>query len=93
VTGSYQWFNDHQLAADTTPNDGRERETFAKNKVLMLKGEGSVLDGVDLKGAVYRSSYKAPLFDQPWINSPKSDINGTAWKIDVGLNNLAPGLG
>ncbi len=93
VTGSYQWFNDHQLAADTTPNDGRERETFAKSKVLMLKGEGNVLDVVDLKGAVYRSSYKAPLFDQPWINSPKSDINGTAWKIDVGLNNLAPGLG
>ncbi len=93
VTGSYQWFNDHQLAADTTPNDGRERETFAKSKVLMLKGEGNILDVVDLKGAVYRSTYKAPLFDQPWINSPKSDINGTAWKVDVGLNNLAPGLG
>jgi hypothetical protein len=93
LTGSYQWFNDHQLAADTTPNDGRERETFAKNKVLMLKGEGSVGDIVDIKGAVYRSSYKAPLFDQPWINSPKSDVSGTAWKLDLGFNNLVPNLG
>jgi hypothetical protein len=93
LTTSYQFFNDHQLAADTTPDDGRTRETFAKNNVFMLKGEGSVMDIVDLKGAYYRSTYKAPLFDQPWINSPKSDINGRAIKLDVGLNNLAPGLG
>jgi hypothetical protein len=93
IAGSYQWFNDHVLSTDATPYDGRDRETFAKNNVLMLKAESSVMDIVDLKGAVYRSEYKAPLFDQPWINSPKSSINGTAWKFDVGLNNLAPGLG
>ncbi len=93
LTGSYQWFNDHKLATDATPNDGRERETFAKNTVLMLKGEGSVADIVDIKAAAYRSTYKAPLFDQPWINSPKSDINGTAWKVDLGFNNLVPNLG
>lgn len=89
---SYQIFNDHNLATDTTPFDGRTAETFAKSTVLMLKGEANVAD-IDLKGAVYRSTYKAPLFDQPWINSPKSDINGTAWKFDVGLNNLVPNLG
>ncbi len=93
LTTSYQWFNDHKLATDTTPNDGRERETFAKNTVLMLKGEGSVGDIVDIKAAAYRSTYKAPLFDQPWINSPKSDINATAWKVDLGFNNLVPNLG
>jgi hypothetical protein len=93
LAASYQWFNDRQLKADTTPNDGRDIETFAKNKVFMLKGEGTVFDMVDLKGAFYRSTYKAPLFDQPWINSPKSSINGNAYKIDVGLNNLLPGLG
>jgi hypothetical protein len=89
---SYQIFNDHNLATDTTPFDGRTAQTFAKSTVLMLKGEANVAD-IDLKGAVYRSTYKAPLFDQPWINSPKSDINGTAWKFDVGLNNLVPNLG
>lgn len=93
LTTSYQFFNDHQLKADTTPDDGRDRETFAKNNVFMLKGEGSVMDLVDLKAAYYRSTYKAPLFDQPWINSPKSDINGRAFKLDVGLNNLVPNLG
>lgn len=93
LTTSYQWFNDHQFKTDTTPFDGRDAETFAKNNVFMLKGEGNVMDVVDLKAAYYRSSYKAPLFDQPWINSPKSSINDKAFKIDVGLNNLAPGLG
>lgn len=90
---SYQWFNDHQLKADTTPFDGRDAESFAKSTIFMLKGEGSIGSMVDLKGAYYRSTYKAPLFDQPWINSPKSDISDSAYKIDVGLNNLLPGLG
>lgn len=90
---SYQVFNDHILSADTTPNDGQGKETFAKNNVFMLKGEGNIADIVDLKGAYYRSTYKAPLFDQPWINSPKSSINDRAIKLDVGLNNLLPGLG
>mgnify|MGYP003382492814 CR=1 FL=1 len=93
LAASYQWFNDRQLKADTTPDDGRDIETFAKNNVLMLKGEGTVFDAVDLKAAYYRSQYKAPLFDQPWINSPKSDINDRAFKIDVGVNGLIPGLG
>ena len=88
LTTSYQWFNDHQLLPDTTPDDGRDIETFAKNKVFMLKGEGYVMDMVDVRGAYYRSTYKAPLFDQPWINSPKSSINGNAFKLDLGLNSL-----
>ncbi|WP_425257219.1 hypothetical protein ACPOLB_17070 [Rubrivivax sp. RP6-9] len=93
LTTSYQWFNDRQLKADTTPDDGRDIETFAKNNVFMIKGEGTIADIVDLKAAYYRSTYKAPLFDQPWINSPKSDVKGNAFKLDVGLNNLVPNLG
>jgi len=88
VTASYQWFNDRQFKPDTTPSNGQDLETFAKNNVFMLKGEGSVMDGIDLKGAVYHSEYKAPLFDQPWINSPKSTINGNAVKIDLALSSL-----
>ena len=47
------------------------------------------MDGVDVKGAYYYSKYKAPLFDQPWINSPKSSINDHAFKFDVSLSSLA----
>ncbi len=94
LTTSYQWFNDRNLAADTNPNDGRDIQTFAKTNVLMIKGEGSVIDGVDVKGAYYRSEYKTQqLFDQPWINSPKSSINDRAIKLDVSLSSLpVPGL-
>jgi len=91
VSTSYQWFDDRQLKPDTTPNNGHDIETFAKNKVFMLKGEGNVMEVLDLKGAFYRSQYKAPLFDQPWINSPKSSINDNAIKLDAALSPL-PGL-
>ncbi|MBK7516616.1 MAG: hypothetical protein IPI51_13565 [Betaproteobacteria bacterium] len=92
LSTSYQWFDDHQLKPDSTPNDGRDEEVFAKNKVFMLKGEGSVMDGFDVKGAYYYSQYDAPLFDQPWINGPKSSVDDHAFKIDVALSSLAPGL-
>jgi hypothetical protein len=93
LTTSYQWFNDHQFKADTTPQNGQDIETFAKSKIFMLKGEGSAMDLVDVKAAYYRSEYNAPLFDQPWINSPKSSVKGNAFKLDLGLNNLpVPGL-
>jgi hypothetical protein len=89
LTASYQWFNDRVLdETDGNEFNGRGIRTFAKSRIFMLKGEGTVADMVDLKGAYYRSEYKAPLFDQPWINSPKSSINDDAFKIDVGLNTL-----
>jgi hypothetical protein len=89
LTTSYQWFNDRILKdGNNTDLDGRDTETFAKNNVFMLKGEGTVAGMVDVKGAYYRSEYKAPLFDQPWINSPKSSINDRAFKLDIGLNSL-----
>lgn len=94
MAGSYQWFNDHVLnETDGNAFNGQDRRTFAKTNVAMLKGEGNVMGIVDLKGAVYHSQYKAPLFDQTWINSPKKSTNGNAIKLDVGLNSLpVPGL-
>jgi hypothetical protein len=93
ITGSYQFFNDRKLKTDPTPFNGQDIETFAKTNVLMLKAEGSAFDGVDLKGAYYASKHDAPLFDQPWINSPKSSINDRAIKLDVALSSLpVPGL-
>jgi hypothetical protein len=96
LTTSYQIFNDRELADPTDPNqnDGRKTRTLAKNNVFMLKGEGSPLEGIDIRGAYYRSEYKAAqLFDQPWINSPKSSINDRAFKLDLDLSALpVPGL-
>lgn len=89
LTASYQWFNDHQFKADSTPFNGQDIETFAKNNVYMLKGEGSIVDGVDVKAAYYRSEYKTTaLFDQPWINSPKNSISDRAYKLDLSFNSL-----
>jgi hypothetical protein len=94
VAGSYQFFNDRIIDdTDGTDLNGRSRRTFAKNNVAMLKGEGNVAGIVDLKGALYGSQYKAPLFDQPWINGPKSDINSKAVKLDAAFASLpVPGL-
>ncbi|MBL8290072.1 MAG: hypothetical protein JNL85_18950 [Rubrivivax sp.] len=85
---SYQLFNDRILDdTDGTDLNGRSSRTFAKSQVAMLKGEGTVA-GIDLKGALYGSTYKAPLFDQPWINSPKSDVRGKAIKLDAAFASL-----
>lgn len=91
---SYQFFNDHQLRTDNNNAfDGRSTETFAKQNVFMLKGEFSPANGIDLRGAYYRSSYKAPLFDQPWVGNPKSGINDDAIKLDADFSRLGvPGL-
>ncbi len=88
LASSYQFFNDRVLAdTDGTDLNGRDSRTFAKNKVAMIKAEGSVA-GIDLKGALYGSTYKAPFFDQPWINSPKSDVRGKAIKLDAAFASL-----
>lgn len=89
---SYQSFDDRELPPDTTPFDGRGTTTFGKNKVFMLKGEGSPLDGIDLRAAYYRSTYKGPLFDQPWINTPKSNASDNAFKLDADFSSLPFGL-
>ncbi len=88
LTASAQIFQDHLKDADTTPLDGNSRSKFASDKVFMLKGEMSPMDGIDVRGAVYRSIFKAPLFDQPWTGNPKSSINDTAYKFDVDFSRL-----
>ena len=54
----------------------------------MLKGEGIPVNGIDLRASFYRSEFTGPLFDQPWINSPKSSISDNAYKLDVDFSAL-----
>lgn len=89
LAASYQVFNDtEKVGTDTNIFNGQDTTTFSKNNVLMLKGEGSPINGVDLRGAYYRSQFTGPLFNEPWINSPKSSINDNAYKIDVDFSAL-----
>jgi hypothetical protein len=89
LAASYQVFNDNQkVATDTNILNGQDVTTFSKNNVLMLKGEGSPANGVDVRASVYHSEFTGPLFDQSWINSPKSSISDNAYKLDVDFSAL-----
>jgi hypothetical protein len=95
LTASYQQFNDHETdPLDTNPADGSNRKTFSKNRVAALKADFTPVDGIDVRGAYYRSSYiTTGVFDQAFINSPKSSIGDRAFKLDVDFSNLpVPGL-
>ena len=95
LAASYQFFNDRMLAPDTTAFDGRGTETFFKNRVFMLKGDGSVTNGIDLRAAYYRSRSEVapPAFGEPWGPSPRSSINDDAYKLDADFTSLpVPGL-
>jgi hypothetical protein len=90
LAASYQQFNDHERnPTDTNPLDGTDRNTFSKNRVASLKADFSPMSGIDLRGAYYRSSYRTTgVFDQPWINSPKSGIGDRAFKLDADFSSL-----
>jgi hypothetical protein len=89
LAASYQVFNDNQkVTTDTNILNGQDVTTFSKNNVLMLKGEGSPVNGVDVRAALYHSEFTGPLFDQSWINSPKSSISDNAYKLDVDFSAL-----
>ena len=89
LTASYQSFEDRQKnAADTNILNGQDTTVFGKNKVFMIKGEGSIVDGVDVRAAYYGSQFEQNLFDQPWINNPKSSIDDHAVKLDVDFSSL-----
>ena len=84
LAASAQITEDHVKATDANLFDGQDVNTFAKNNVYMLKAEGNVMDGLELKGAYYRSEFETDaFFDQSWINSPKDSIDDNAFKFDV----------
>ncbi len=94
LTASIQSFRDHTTSpVDTNPLNGTDIRTIYKNNVYMLKGEGSPVGGVDLKGAYYRSnaSVAAGLLAEPWSVTPRSGINDDAFKFDA-VFNLVPNL-
>jgi hypothetical protein len=88
---SAQTFSDHDVdAADTNPLDGTNVKTIFKNNVYSIKAEGSPVDGIDLKGAYYRSesTTAAGVFGEGWGLTPRSSISDSAIKLDAVFGNL-----
>jgi hypothetical protein len=60
LVASIQQTTDHERdAGDTSTYDGQDVTTRYKNQVMSFRAEGSPVEGLDLRGAYYRSTYYA----------------------------------
>jgi len=87
VTSSIQSFVDHTLAPTANPSTGTNDKGIYKNNVLSFKGDGTLTDSMDVRGAFYRS-FSSPTggsVGEPWGNTPRGGINDNAYKLDVDL--------
>ncbi len=90
-TASAQTFSDHDVdATDTNPLDGTDVRTIFKNNVYALKLEGTPVDGIDLKGAFYRSTSNTPagILGETWSLTPRSSVSDNAYKLDAVFSSL-----
>jgi hypothetical protein len=85
LAASYQSFIDHTLAPTTNIYTGQNTKAIYKNTVLALKADGSPMDGIDLRGAYYRSTSdtSAGTVGETWGNAPRSSLSDKAIKLDV----------
>ncbi|MBU1426208.1 MAG: hypothetical protein KKH12_13595 [Gammaproteobacteria bacterium] len=94
LTTSYQSFVDHMLGATANPNTGTNTQGIYKNTVFSLKADGSVMDSLDLRGAVYRSTSdpSTGAIGENWGNTPTGSINSGAVKLDADWATPMDGL-
>jgi hypothetical protein len=97
VTASLQQTMDRDRdAADITPFDEQDTNTRFKNRVISLRADGSVLDGLDLRGAYYRSKYEVDVIGgvQTWSNLLGDDHDDNAWLLTADWSQTPlPGFG
>jgi hypothetical protein len=97
LTASYQSFVDHTLDVIPTANTytGVNTKGIYKNNVFMLKADGSPVDGLDLRGAYYRSESKPSngVVGEVWGNTPRTDLTDKAIKLDADWMTPVEGLG
>ncbi len=95
LTASLQQTGDRERdAADTTPFDGTDTRTRFRNQVMSLRLEGSPLDGLDLRGAVYHSKYDVATAVQTWSNLLGDDYNDNAYLLTADWSRTPlPGFG
>jgi hypothetical protein len=81
-------------AADTTPFDGQDTTTRFKNQVMSLRAEGSLLDGLDLRGAAYYSIYEVDTVVQTFSNLLGADYDDKAYLLTADWSRTPlPGFG
>src|SRR3990172_1989206 len=95
LTASLQQTADRErVTADTNLFDGQDTFTRFRNQVRSLRAEGSPLDGLDLRGAVYYSSYYVNETVQTWSNLLGDDYNDTAYLLTADWSQTPlPGFG
>lgn len=97
LTASLQQTMDRERdATDTTPYDAQDTTTRFKNRVISLRAEGSPLDGLDLRGAYYRSKYEANVTGgvQNWSNLLGDDYDDKAFLVTADWSQTPlPGFG
>lgn len=91
---SYQSFIDHMVGTTANPYTGTNTQAFYKNTVFSLKADSSVMDSLDLRGAVYRSSSEPSpgAIGENWGNTPRGAINSSALKLDADWTTPMDGL-
>lgn len=94
LAASYQSFIDHMLAPTANTFSGVNTQAIYKNTVLALKADGSPSDGIDLRGAYYRSKSDTSggAFGEIWGNAPRSNHTDKAIKLDVDWSTPVEGL-
>jgi len=95
LTASVQQTMDRERdPTDATPYDGTNTTTRFRNRVLSLRAEGSVVDGLDLRGAVYHSKYQVDTVVQTWSNLLGADYYDNAYLATADWSRTPlPGFG
>lgn len=86
LTASLQQTTDRDRdPADTTPYNGQDTTTRFKNQVMSVRLEGSPVNGLDLRGAVYQSKYEVDVTGgvQNWSNLLGDDHDDNAWVLSA----------
>jgi hypothetical protein len=79
---------------DTNLFDGQNTLTRFKNTVTSIRGEGSPLNGLDLRGAYYHSEYKVNTPVETWSNLLGANYNDKAYLLTVDWSQTPlPGFG
>lgn len=94
LAASYQSFTDHALGTTTNLFAGANTTKIYKNTVAALKASGSPADGVDLRGAYYRSSSdnSGSTVGEVWGNAPRASLTDRAIKLDADWTTPVSGL-
>jgi hypothetical protein len=95
LTASLQQTADRERdAADTNLFDGQDTFTRFRNQVRSLRAEGSPLDGLDLRGAIYYSKYYVNDTVATFSNLLGDDYNDDAYLLTADWSRTPlPGFG